>query len=266
MARDEIDVSPRAPIPKGYVFVPKGDVYITKNCRKKTHEADKTLYVVVTKTGKALGLRCPAGIYASVEADHRATAVRRAEAVQKRDSALEETFEKAIVKLFPKIPKEAIPKIINRALEKHSRRVGRTGTLTLNEKVKLAVRAHIRHCHTDYDKLLKQGENREVARAKILTEINEVASGWGGHIRRLVSNVGSGKDKTKKASTGAVSAAGTRTRKGTLLARKAVLSGISRDADAIMRDLDKTDAVFTKGEDSDQASDSSDWSNWSDPD
>ncbi|KLJ11770.1 hypothetical protein EMPG_13075, partial [Blastomyces silverae] len=32
--------------PPGYVFVPKGDVYITRNCRSLSHEAKQTVYTV----------------------------------------------------------------------------------------------------------------------------------------------------------------------------------------------------------------------------
>ncbi|OJD21096.1 hypothetical protein ACJ73_07567 [Blastomyces percursus] len=32
--------------PRGYVFVPKGDVYITRNCRSLSHEAKQTVYTV----------------------------------------------------------------------------------------------------------------------------------------------------------------------------------------------------------------------------
>ena len=57
-------------MPKGYRFVPKGNVYITKNCRKNTQAANKTVYVVVeslnTKRVKTLGIRVPADIYGEV--------------------------------------------------------------------------------------------------------------------------------------------------------------------------------------------------------
>lgn len=178
--REEREVRFHDSMPKGYVFVPKGNVYITKNCRKKTHEADKTLYVVVDKRNKPIGLRCPADIYSAVMSQNKATATQRAEAVQKRDAAMEENFEDAIVKLFPKIPKTEIPQIIKHSLKKHSRRVGRTSKVALQDRVKLAVRAHIRHVHTDYDQLLKQGVSRTVAREKVWDKLNEVARQWGG--------------------------------------------------------------------------------------
>lgn len=177
---DEPEVQADEPMPKGYKFVPKGDVYVTKHCRKKTHEAEKTLYVVLDKNNKPIGLRCPTYIYNAVMGQNKATASRRAEAVQKRDAAIEENFEDAILKLFPTIPKAEIPQILKQSLKKHSRRVGRTNTVALQDRVKLAVRAHIRHMHTDYDQLLKQGVSRLEARAAVWDKLNEVARQWGG--------------------------------------------------------------------------------------
>ncbi|KAK4124047.1 hypothetical protein N657DRAFT_547818, partial [Parathielavia appendiculata] len=147
------------PMLKGYRFVPKGNVYITRHCRKRTHEADKTLYVVVDKKdkkdNKPLGLRCPAHIYHAAMREHATTAAQRADAVQKRDAAISENFESAILKLFPKIPMTEVPQILKHSRKKHSWRVGGTGTVALHGRVKLAVRAHIRHLHTNYDQLLK---------------------------------------------------------------------------------------------------------------
>ncbi|KAK0711703.1 hypothetical protein B0H67DRAFT_455409, partial [Lasiosphaeris hirsuta] len=169
-----------SPMPSGYQFVPKGDVYITKNCRQKTHAAGQTLYVVFDKANRPLGLRCPAWVHDAVVAEHRATAAKRASAVQKRDAALEGTFEQELVRLFPQTPRGEIPKILNQALKKHSRRVGRAGKVDLQQRVKLAVRAHIRHCHTSYDWFLSHGMSRDDARGEILDKLNEVARQWGG--------------------------------------------------------------------------------------
>jgi len=112
-----------SPMPAGYVFVAKGDVFVTKNCRKKTHDAGKTLYVVIDKAKKVLGLRCPAQIHEAVEAENKATAGRRADAVQKRDTIVEGQFEQDILRLYPKTPDEEIPKIIKHSLAKRSGRV-----------------------------------------------------------------------------------------------------------------------------------------------
>ncbi|KAG7290196.1 hypothetical protein NEMBOFW57_000194 [Staphylotrichum longicolle] len=199
--REEREVRFHDSMPKGYVFVPKGNVYITKNCRKKTHEADKTLYVVVDKRNKPIGLRCPANIYSTVMSQNKATAAQRAEAVQKRDAAIEENFEDAIVKLFPKIPKAEIPQIIKHSLKKHSRRVGRTSRVALEDRVKLAVRAHIRHVHTDYDQLLKQGASRSVAREKVWDKLNEVAKKWGGRALKPAAGPSLKEKRAKKSTT-----------------------------------------------------------------
>ena len=177
---DEREVRAHDPMPKGYTFVPKGDVYITKNCRKTTHETKKTLFVVVDKKSKPMGLRCPTNIYNTVVSLGKATATQRAEAVQKRDAAIVEDFEEAIVKLFPTMPKAEVQQVLKHSLKKHSRRVGRTNKMALQDRVKLAVRAHIRHMHTDYDKLLKQGVSRLLAREKIWDRLNEIARQWGG--------------------------------------------------------------------------------------
>ena len=112
-----------SPMPAGYVFVAKGDVFVTKNCRKKTHDAGKTLYVVIDKAKKVLGLRCPAQIHEAVEAENKATAGRRADAVQKRDTIVEGQFEQDILRLYPKTPEDEIPKIIKHSLAKRSGRV-----------------------------------------------------------------------------------------------------------------------------------------------
>lgn len=182
MAGDEDEPEARFhdPMPVGYVFVPKGDVYMTKNCRKETHSADLTVYVVVNKRRKPIGLRCPASIVEVVQESNQATAAKRAEAVQKRDAAVEGDFEEALKRLFPNTPKETIPKIVSHALKKRSRRVGRSGTVQLDDKVKLVVRAHIRHEHTEYEQLLRQGTARERARQQVYSKLNEIARLWGG--------------------------------------------------------------------------------------
>jgi hypothetical protein len=198
---DEPEVRADVPMPRGYRFVPKGNVYITKNCRKMTHEAEKTLYVVVDNKNKPIGLRCPIHIYEDVRSQNKATAAQRAAAVQKRDAAIEEEFEEALLKLFPDIPKVEIPLILKHALKKHSRRVGRASKVALQDKVKLAVRAHIRHVHTDYDMLLKQGTSRPVAREKVWGRLNEIARKWGGRPLKTMALTSAAEKQAKKSKT-----------------------------------------------------------------
>jgi len=36
--------------PPGYVFVPSGNVYITRNCRRLTKKSDRSVYAVYVRT------------------------------------------------------------------------------------------------------------------------------------------------------------------------------------------------------------------------
>lgn len=280
---EELEVKADEPMPMGYVFVPKGNVYITKNCRKKTHEADKTLYVVFDAKNKLMGLRCPAYIYLAVMRENMATAAQRAEAVRKRDAAIEENFEDAMLKMFPHIPKPEIPQIIKHALKKHARRVGRANTVALHERVRLAVRAHIRHVHTDYEQLLRRGVDRAAARQRIWPRLNEIARLWGGRplkpaparpaqerqamMRSKAASFAARKTgatgAAKKAvvQTGRVAGAG----EALLLGDEDILMEGVSDAEVngfMEDDIDYQDAVFDMAEDtSDSDSDGNNWSN-----
>lgn len=167
MAPDSVEPKARfsSPMPKGYRFVPKGDVYITANVRRRTHTAGSILYVVIDRDEKTLGLRCPISVYEAVLTDSLATAAARAAAVRSRDAGTE------------RMPEVEVPKILKHTLRKRSRRVGRSGTIKL-ERVQLAVRAHIRHTHTTYDRMLKDGMDREAARRKVFSKIGQVARAW----------------------------------------------------------------------------------------
>ncbi|KAI1879040.1 hypothetical protein JX265_003217 [Neoarthrinium moseri] len=170
------------PMPAGYVFVPKGDRYMTANCRKETQAAGETVYVVVNKNKAVIGIRVPENVLARVRASEASTRADRASAVQKRDEGMERQFREAIVKLFPKIPAADTPKVVKTAMQKGSGRVGRTGKLEVEKKAELALRAHIRHQHTEYEKLLRSGTPRLKARDMTLDKVNEVVESWGGQI------------------------------------------------------------------------------------
>ena len=48
-----------------------------------------------------------------------------------------------------------------------------------DEAVRLAVVAHVRHRETPYDRLLADGEDRQVARARVRREVEAVLESWG---------------------------------------------------------------------------------------
>ncbi|KAM4062803.1 hypothetical protein HRG_007621 [Hirsutella rhossiliensis] len=178
MAREEV-ISPEAPKPRGYGFLKKGNPFMTALCRRKTSAAGKKLYVVSSR-GVSSGLLAPEGILAEVIAEELETRGKRSAAVEKRDGAVRDDFEQAILRLYPKIPLEEVAKISSRTLEKRSRRVGRTGRLDLVTKVRLAVAAHVRHCHTDYDKIVRGCNIKWTARQSIHDEASRVLASWGG--------------------------------------------------------------------------------------
>ncbi|CAK7266040.1 hypothetical protein SEPCBS119000_001817 [Sporothrix epigloea] len=171
MANDEEIVLPTTPMPRGYTFVRKGNVYITANCRRATLAEGSVVYTVVqdlSRHGTVLGIRCPHQIAAEVRAAERASRAARHAATDKRDAALAATFRSALLARYPAVPVDIVPRIVEHAMRKHAGGVARTGTLDLEERVQLAVRAHIRHCWTDYETQLRelgsQGDSRGKAK------------------------------------------------------------------------------------------------------
>lgn len=178
---DERIVHPSTPLPNGYVFVGKGDVYKTRNCRKLTHEAGHPVHVVqaTNKSKTTLGIRVPRSIHEQVLAEAAATKDARASAVVRRDRALEDKTRVEILRLFPQIPLRHLEDILRHTLAKNSGRVGRTGTTSLAEAARLAVCAHVRHTFTDYDNMLKNGVEGEKARTMVFPAVKEKIEEWG---------------------------------------------------------------------------------------
>lgn len=176
--KHEITVSPTKPMPKGYTFLPKGNQYKTLHCRRLTHEAKKPLFVVEDGK-KVIGIRVPKAIFFQVQALARETLSARRAATEDRDAAFIRKAETELDNLFPNVPKSEGELILKRAFRKHSRRVGRSGQLEWPRKVQLAVIAHIRHKHTEYDTLLKNGMDRDDARTVVTKKIQDTLRQWG---------------------------------------------------------------------------------------
>lgn len=69
--------------------------------------------------------------------------------------------------------------VLQHGFKKSSGRVGRTSMIPLSQKVLLAVIAHVRHKHTDYDNLLHKGIERADARKATRRAIEDVMKRWG---------------------------------------------------------------------------------------
>ncbi|KAI1474054.1 hypothetical protein K445DRAFT_19273 [Daldinia sp. EC12] len=166
-------------MPKGYQFVRRGNGYITRNCRKQAHLEGHAVYVVTSAHTKT-GIRVPTSIYLEVLENYHKTKDARAQDVRRKDMRLETNLRNSILSLFPQIPAEDITEVIEQTMKKNSGRVGRTRKLDIADKTRLAIRAHIRHRHTDYDKLLEQGVLRDEARKRVGLKVDRIVWEWGG--------------------------------------------------------------------------------------
>ncbi|KAJ5912303.1 hypothetical protein N7504_001186 [Penicillium tannophilum] len=177
----EENIFERAAMPEGYVFVPKGDVYITRHCRTDTKTSNRVVYLVYDKAAKrTLGIRVPEDIHTKVSKLATSTAGKRASAVKVRDGTFITRGRELLRNVFPLMPNETLEIIMNHAFLKGSGRVGRTSTTTDKRKATLAVEAHIRHNHTPYETLLASGLERCEARERVWPEVKAIKKAWEG--------------------------------------------------------------------------------------
>jgi hypothetical protein len=89
-------------------------------------------------------------------------------------------FASAIREQYPGCPADEELQIAEHACRKYSGRVGRTAAAKdlSPEAIRLAVIAHIRHAHTDYDELLAECANRDAARESIRGQVSAILDDW----------------------------------------------------------------------------------------
>ncbi|KAI0847263.1 hypothetical protein F5Y00DRAFT_271363 [Daldinia vernicosa] len=178
--------TPKTPMPEGYQFVPKGNSYVTQHCRTQAHAEGKPVYIVYGKEGR-LGIRVPTSIYIKVLQEYDRTKANRARKSRLVDARLEEALGKSVKNQFYQIPPKDLREIVQRTTKRKSGRIGRSKKLDIAVRARLATYAHIRHRHTGYEKLLKKGVSRDVARYLVDRKINEIVRKWGGTKERLPS-------------------------------------------------------------------------------
>jgi hypothetical protein len=169
-------------------FLPRGDPAMTRRASK--HSPLKAIVLEWSRRRKRYErqgtLVEPAAIEraeAECAADAPERAKRRAEAAVVRvveDRQYVVAFAEAIRRQFPGCPGDDERTIAAHACEKHSGRVGRSaGAKELDpDKVRAAVVAHVRHVHTDYDRLLASGVARRDARERIRATVDQVLARW----------------------------------------------------------------------------------------
>ncbi len=169
-------------------FLPRGDNAITRRTTKYS-----PLRAVVVQWSRTRNRYERQGILALP------TAIRRAEEESLADSDLrarrreqealrreEEDREyiarvaQALRSQFPGCPGTEADQVAAHACKKYSGRVGRSAAAKELDPgaLRLAVVAHIRHTHTNYDEVLGQTGDRSYARAEVADEIQDVLDRW----------------------------------------------------------------------------------------
>jgi hypothetical protein len=169
-------------------FLPSGDAAVTRRASKYS-----TLRAVVVRWSRARKRYERQGILVEPEALRRAEeesladaevrARRQARAALHREEADHEfvaAFARAIREQYPGCPPTEEMGIAKHACRKYSGRVGRTAAAKelSPEAIRLAVIAHIRHAHTNYDELLAQYADRDSARERICGKVSAILDDW----------------------------------------------------------------------------------------
>lgn len=174
-------------IPKGYVEVPTGDAFLTRRIKALA----KRVFVRMKKRSggysRAISIMAPKKIVEAArkeaEITEQARAKKRAVSAvyrTRREQNSRVEIKEMMLKMFPKMPPEEAGQIVDHAFMVSSGRVGRVSSVDLEDKITLAVRAHIRHTHTEYDMLLSQGWDRRDARDAVVGEIDVLLHKWRG--------------------------------------------------------------------------------------
>jgi hypothetical protein len=170
------------------VFLPAGDTALSRRARK--HSPLSAVVVRFNRPRKRYerqGLLVTPAALAQAEdecaADAPERAARRAEAAvqrQAQDREFIQEMTEALLKQFPKCPPAEARAVAEHTAERGSGRVGRSaaGRALDPQALELALRAHIRHGHTNYDTLLMQGVARQEARAQIREQVERLAASW----------------------------------------------------------------------------------------
>jgi hypothetical protein len=172
------------------VFLPSGDTALTRRAKKHSPLSAVVMkFVRSRKRYERQGLLVTSAALTQAEddciADADQRAARRKIAAAMRvviDQKLVEQMSSAILEQFPNCPVDEAHQIAAHAAERGSGRVGRSaaGRELDPQAITLAVIAHIRHLHTNYDSLLMNGVERGDAREQIRGALDLVQDSWRG--------------------------------------------------------------------------------------
>lgn len=170
------------------VFLPRGDAALTR--RASRYSSLKAVVVRFSRSRnryerqgvlveEAALARAEQECLADSDARSRARE-RRAERDAEIDVRYRGEFASHIRRLYPACPESEAIAIAEHACLKYSGRVGRSADAKRfdSETIALAVRAHVRHVHTDYDQLLGAGWERHEARGRVLPQVDKLLERW----------------------------------------------------------------------------------------
>ena len=170
------------------VFLPRGDVALTRRSRKYS-----TLSAVVVRFSRSRkryerqGLLVEPGALEHAQEECLSDEGKRQVAREKASLARERAdnqyvaqFVDCIRSLYPDCPSDEAEAIAKHACAKYSGRVGRSAAAKSFDAtaIDLAVKAHIRHAHSEYDRLLSRGWERSEARSAVSERVAAIMERW----------------------------------------------------------------------------------------
>ncbi|HUT53486.1 MAG TPA: DUF2293 domain-containing protein [bacterium] len=170
------------------VFLPRGNMALSRRARKYSSTS-----AVVVRFARARRRYERQGVLVEEEALARAEKECAADELKRKDRRKKEekrrdaweleyvaAFAAAVRSRYPGCPRGVEFKIAAHACEKYSGRVGRIAAAKeLDAKaIDLAVKAHVRHCCTEYDRLIKMGYEKFEARQMARAEVDRVLIEW----------------------------------------------------------------------------------------
>jgi len=169
-------------------FLPSGDVALTR--RASARSKHKAIVLEWTprrkryeRRGTLLEAQAIRVARSECAADADARARQRTQAALHREVEDKEyvaAFTEAVMRQFPGCPLSEAREIAAHACTRSSGRVGRTAAAKEldAEKVRLAVIAHVRHLHTNYDSIIERTHDKRGSRAKIKDNVTAVLQAW----------------------------------------------------------------------------------------
>ena len=154
------------------VYLPRGDTALTRRSRGRY---ERQGLLVESKALEEAEEECLGDEERRLAARERAAEFR-----EQADKRYVAQFAGKILSAYPNCPRDEAQAIATHACLKYSGRVGRSAAAKQfdAEAIDLAVKAHVRHTHTGYDRLLGQGFERSEARSAVVARVRDVIDRW----------------------------------------------------------------------------------------